>query len=616
VGTLVLGALLAAPQLALGAATITIVNNDSAGEGMNDPTVVAPSPGNPATTLGQARFNVLQAAADFWGALITSPIEIEVAARFNPLGGSAFSAMLASAGPTTAHFNFTNAPVSNTFFPPALAGKIAGVDVNAGTVEIDSLFNTDVDGDVVLGTTHFYYGTDGNPGGDIDLFSVVLHELGHGLGFVSGVDEATGVRLGGKDDVFSLFLECPGGDYLDLTNAERASCNTSLTDLHWAGNNVTEEAPALSGGVDGDGHVRMYAPNPVEIGSSLNHFDTAVLPDDLMEPAITGPKSEVGLIADLFEDIFWGCVAESPTDTDSDTVPDGCDPCPTDPDDLCIDTDEDGIRDIDDNCPTVPNIPQTDSDGDGLGDACDACPDDDLNLCLSACTELSWTDPPKALPNTDQSPAKSTIIVKDLHLGENDPDIIAKGFFNPDTTTPEIDPKTNGIRALLVNADQILLDANIPGDKDVPGGDYTKGTTSVCGDNRDGWIARENATSGLKLWRYVNKSGKIPPSCDSGSAQGLFLALVKFIPAKGAYKYVVKTKNHALQTTPETPPLTSMKFELALGADPSAGTPGQQTLEGQCASSQFDAPLGGPPKPFCRRAPKSGTLKKIVCKGL
>ncbi len=67
------------------AATITVVNNDGAGEGFNDPTVVAPVGGNSGTTLGAQRLNAFEFAAEIWADLIASDVEIRVAAEFNPL---------------------------------------------------------------------------------------------------------------------------------------------------------------------------------------------------------------------------------------------------------------------------------------------------------------------------------------------------------------------------------------------------------------------------------------------------------------------------------------------------------------------------------------------------
>src|SRR5437868_6963149 len=75
-------ALLAAPLVILcalvaasaHATTIAIVNGDGAGEGLNDPTVVAPVGGNPGTTLGAQRLNALQSAANIWAGLLKSSV--------------------------------------------------------------------------------------------------------------------------------------------------------------------------------------------------------------------------------------------------------------------------------------------------------------------------------------------------------------------------------------------------------------------------------------------------------------------------------------------------------------------------------------------------------------
>jgi len=82
----------------------------------------------------------------------------------------------------------------------------------------------------------------------------------------------------------------------------------------------------------------------------------------------------------------------TPSDFDSDGVPDSIDNCPltanadqldTDMDstgDACdADDDNDTIIDGSDNCPLTPNADQLDTDFDGIGDACDAFPNDPDN---------------------------------------------------------------------------------------------------------------------------------------------------------------------------------------------------------------------------------------------
>lgn len=61
-------------------------------------------------------------------------------------------------------------------------------------------------------------------------------------------------------------------------------------------------------GTTPEGLVRLYAPNPVQPGSSKSHFDTTATPNLLMEPAITDdlmPSVFLDLTPNLFEDIGW-----------------------------------------------------------------------------------------------------------------------------------------------------------------------------------------------------------------------------------------------------------------------------------------------------------------------
>jgi hypothetical protein len=123
-----LGALLVTADVPR-AATITVVNHDGPGEGFNDPTPATPAGGNTGATLGAQRLNAFQFAADLWGALIDSPVEIRVGANFDPLTCGASSAVLGSAGPVTVTRDFVGAPEANTWYPIALANALSGTDL-------------------------------------------------------------------------------------------------------------------------------------------------------------------------------------------------------------------------------------------------------------------------------------------------------------------------------------------------------------------------------------------------------------------------------------------------------------------------------------------------------
>ncbi len=297
---LVAGALFALSGLAgAPAATLTVVNLDGPNEGFNDPAPFTPVGGNDATTLGQARLNAFRYSADLIGKLVGGKQIIRIEATMDALGGSQNSAVLGSAGPYSAFRDFSGAPVAATWFVEALANHLSGVDLDPAHPEIVAQFNSDVDKDTVLGTTRWYYGLDGNAGTDVDFASVVLHELVHGLGFLSLVDLATGAKPLGYDDSFMRQLERHGAvpsSYPAMTNAQRVAASVAAPDLHWIGEQTVTAAGA---------HVEMYAPNPAETGSSVSHFSSDLFPAQLMEPYYTGPKHSLGLAAKALADMGW-----------------------------------------------------------------------------------------------------------------------------------------------------------------------------------------------------------------------------------------------------------------------------------------------------------------------
>src|SRR5262245_37068510 len=187
------------------ATTITIVNADGAGEGLNDPTAVAPVGGNAGVTLGAQRLNALQEAANIWAGLVNSSQTILVTATFDPLPCSSSSARLGQAGPKTFQRDFVGAPVASTWYPIALANALAQMDLDPGNDDITAMFNSDFGFSCAFNGS-FYLGFDANPPGnnDSDLVTVGLHELGHGLGFLTLVDTATGAKALGFDDTYML----------------------------------------------------------------------------------------------------------------------------------------------------------------------------------------------------------------------------------------------------------------------------------------------------------------------------------------------------------------------------------------------------------------------------
>jgi hypothetical protein len=245
-------AALALACCALGAqasATITIVNTNEPGVGFNDPTPATPVGGNTGTTLGQQRLIAFQHAADIWGATLNSSVPIRVDAAFVPLECTANSAVLGSAGANEIWSDFDNAPKPKTWYPSALAAKLAGVDVTTpDQPHIVARFNSRLGlFDDCMPGSGFYLGLDGKFGTGMDLVTVLLHELGHGLGFLTFTDDETGAQIYGMPSVWDHFLvdNRTNKTWAQMTDAERVASAISGNGLSWNGPIVTAAVPQV-----------------------------------------------------------------------------------------------------------------------------------------------------------------------------------------------------------------------------------------------------------------------------------------------------------------------------------------------------------------------------------
>ena len=230
------------------AATITIVNVDGAGEGFNDPTPVTPVGGNPATTLGAQRLYVFQYAANIWGAYLPSTVEVRVASQFSPQTCDASSGVLGGASAGSSHRDFANAPFPNTWYQQALANRLAGFDLAPTTNDIGITFNSDIGKPTCL-PQGWYLGVDGNEGTAIELLPVVLHELGHGLGFATIT--LAGVEMGTPPGphVFDRFIydNTLQMHWNEMTGAQRGASTQNCSNVVWDGTRVTSASPSWLG---------------------------------------------------------------------------------------------------------------------------------------------------------------------------------------------------------------------------------------------------------------------------------------------------------------------------------------------------------------------------------
>jgi hypothetical protein len=219
-----------------------------------------------------------QQAVDIWASLIQSPVKIKIKAYWRPLS----TGVLGQAIWGSVIANFSNAQKLNTFYPIALAEKMAGKDLNhPDSTDIRAEFSS---------AAAWYYGTSGTPPSNTtDLVSVVLHEIGHGLGFtdsydVSNAQGVVGVQGTGVPMVYDLSLENATNQNLFQSFASpSATLNTQLV-----GNSIFYNS-ALATSQNGQ-RPQIYAPATWSGGSSISHLNESTYPsgniNSLMTPFI------------------------------------------------------------------------------------------------------------------------------------------------------------------------------------------------------------------------------------------------------------------------------------------------------------------------------------------
>lgn len=243
-----------------GGAVIIINNVDDPGLGLNDPTPVAPVGGNPGTTLGAQRLNVLQRGADIWAATKNLTVDVILQATFQDRGFTPCtptSGVLGAAGTINIFSDFPGQIWRATWYHGALTNRQVGVDVTPGPPdpgflvppfndEIVVFLNPNLDTASCLTGIPWYYGFDNlAPASSVDLLNVVLHEYDHGLGFANFIDDATGTAINGLPDIYTVYTKdnTTGKQWNQMTDAERAASAINTENVIWNGPNVTALVP-------------------------------------------------------------------------------------------------------------------------------------------------------------------------------------------------------------------------------------------------------------------------------------------------------------------------------------------------------------------------------------
>ena len=286
------------------AATIVITNVNQPGIGFNDNTPASPVGGNPGTTLGQQRLNAFTFAASTWGATLNSNVTINIQAQFSALACTATSATLGSAGATNVFRDFPGNLISGHWYSYALANKLAGEEIGAGTPQINANFNSNLGlNPNCLPGSPFYLGIDNNHGTAIDLVTVLLHELGHGLGFQTFTSGLTGNYLAGFPSVWDHFLldNTTNKTWDGMTPTERVASAINTQHLVWTGSGVTGSIPfVLQLGtpqfsvIAPSSAIATYIVGPASFGPALNATPVSAEVVQIVDQ----PDGTTGLVCD------------------------------------------------------------------------------------------------------------------------------------------------------------------------------------------------------------------------------------------------------------------------------------------------------------------------------
>ena len=220
-----------------------------------------------------------QAAADVWAAHFSSAAPVTIDATW---GRSPSYGVLGSARPGNYYSGFDGAPDQSLWYPSALANALAGKDLEPKNpdmvIQVNSVANWNTRGD-------------GTPrANEYDLQSVFMHEMAHGLGFLStdSYDSFFGYGTIEQPTPYAAYAQLPDGRRLSDLPSPSLELGKALTSkLVWSGN--------YGNAANGGEKIILYTPARYEDGSSVSHIDEETY-KDLGANSIMTPNLDAGEI--------------------------------------------------------------------------------------------------------------------------------------------------------------------------------------------------------------------------------------------------------------------------------------------------------------------------------
>lgn len=220
-----------------------------------------------------------QAAVDIWSANFVSSVPITIDATWMRI--SAFG-VLGSARPGSYFAGFDKAPDSSLWYPSALANALAGKDLDPNQSEMVIQVNSVADWNTRNDGASY--------ANEYDLQSVFLHEMAHGLGFLStdSYDSFFGYGSIEQPTPFDAYIQVEDGRRLSDLPSPSIELGKALTSkLEWAG----PLGIAANSGVK----PLLYSPAKYEEGSSVSHLDEATFSKAGLDAMMT-PNLDAGEI--------------------------------------------------------------------------------------------------------------------------------------------------------------------------------------------------------------------------------------------------------------------------------------------------------------------------------
>lgn len=248
----------------------------------------------------------LQAAAGIMESvlLIRVPIEIQ-ACWWNTMPHS----YLGTGGPLR-YIRNDGYPLPTALYPVSLANQITDDDLSPGAAELEVNFN---------GSTDWYFGTDGLPGGKYDYMTVALHELTHGLGFIGNMTVLNNVASCG--DFWAPYCPTPYDSLAVDPSGNSLVTQIPVNPVTVAGF-LTSDESYLKGTEllvrNGSQPARLSTPSFWSDGSSYTHLDSSLYSggnNALMTPSVgtgTAIHHPGPIVLGLFKDMGWILLDQGP----------------------------------------------------------------------------------------------------------------------------------------------------------------------------------------------------------------------------------------------------------------------------------------------------------------